>query len=48
MKCTKKNIEKVFNCILNQLEDQNGRGEFDSESDLLTAVESVIKWFEED
>jgi len=29
------------------MEDENGRGEFDEESDLLGAVERVIEWIEE-
>ena len=48
MKCTRKNVEKVFNCLQQQLEDENGRGEFDDESDLLTACERVIEWLEEE
>ena len=46
MKCKPENVEKVFQTLLSQLEDENGRGEFDNESDLLNAVERVIDWFE--
>lgn len=43
MKATRQNVEKVFNLLLSQLEDENGRGEFDNESDLLSSVETCIK-----
>ena len=46
MKCTDKNIDLVFEILKQQMEDENGRGEFDSESDLSTAVETVIGWIE--
>ena len=48
MKCSNKNIDLVFNILKSQMEDENGRGEFDEESDLLSAVERVIEWVEED
>ena len=48
MKCNNKNIDLVFNTIKSQMEDENGRGEFDNESDLLSAVETVIQWVEND
>lgn len=48
MKATKENVELVFNTLLSQLEDENGRGEFDNESDLLSAVEMVVKWIEDE
>ena len=48
MKLTHKNLEKVFDYIESQIEDENGRGEFDNESDLLNAVERTIEMFEGD
>ena len=48
MKCTKENVEKFCNALQNNLEGENGRGEFDDESDLLTACERVIEWIEEE
>ncbi len=47
MKLTKKNLEKVFNYIESQIEDENGRGEFDSETPILSAVERTIEMLEE-
>lgn len=47
MKCSVENINKLSQTLLSQMEDENGRGEFDGESDLLTACETVIDWFEE-
>ena len=46
MKLTHKNLEKVFNYIESQIEDENGRGEFDKETDLLNAVERTIEMLE--
>jgi len=48
MKCTPKNVELVFNTIQSQIEDENGRGEFDNESKIEDAVEKVIEWIESD
>jgi len=48
MKCTKDNVELFCKVLQSQLEDENGRGEFDDESDLLYACEVVIKWIEDD
>jgi len=36
------------NALLDRMEDENGRGEFDEDSDLLTAVERVIDWIQEE
>lgn len=47
MKCTGNNIDKVFDLLKSQMADENDRGEFDNESDLLNAVETVIDWLEE-
>ncbi len=46
MKVTVDNLNKVADLILSQISDENGRGEFDSESDLLSAIEKVIGWIE--
>ena len=48
MKLTHKNLEKVFDYIESQIEDENGRGEFDKETDLLNAVERTIEMLEGD
>jgi hypothetical protein len=48
MKCTNKNIELIFNVLLSQMEDENGRGEFDGQSDLISAIERIIEWIEDD
>ena len=47
MKLTSDNLEKVFNYIEHQLEDDDGKGEFDEETPILTAVERTIEMFEE-
>ena len=46
MKLTRDNLEKVFNYIEYQLEDEDA-GEFDEETPILTAVERTIEMFEE-
>ena len=38
MKLTKENFNKVFDYIESQIEDENGRGEFDEETSILSAV----------
>ena len=48
MKLTHKNLDLVFDTIQNQMEDENGRGEFDEESTIEGAVEKVIEWIEDD
>ena len=48
MKCTHKNIDVVFEILKSQMEDENGRGEFDNESDLQSAIETVIAWVEDE
>lgn len=51
MKCTLDNVEKVFRTINDHHADaQTGAdfGQFDNESDLLTAVERVISMIEEE
>ena len=47
MKLTHKNLEKVFDYIESQIEDENGRGEFDEETPILSAVERTIEMLEE-
>lgn len=47
MKCTKNNVEAFCNCLQRHLEDENGRGEFDDETELSTACETVIEWLKE-
>ena len=48
MKVTTKNLWSVFDYIESQIEDENGRGEFDKKTDLLNAVERTIEMLEED
>ena len=48
MKLTKENFNEVFDFINSQIEDINGRGEFDEETSLLTAVERTIEMLEEE
>ncbi len=47
IKCTVKNINQLNQTLLNQLEDNNGRGEFDKHTDLLRACEITIENMEE-
>lgn len=47
MKLTSDNLEKIFNYIESQLEDDNGRGEFDEETSILSAVDRTIEMFKE-
>lgn len=52
MKCTTENIEKVFRTLLAQHVDNTGAsadfGQFDDESDLVSAVKNVIDQLEDD
>lgn len=48
MRLTNKNIDLVFDTIKSQMEDENGRGEFDSESTIEGSVEKVIEWITDD
>jgi hypothetical protein len=47
MKLTSDNLEKIFNYIESQLEDDDGRGEFDEETPILSAVDRTIEMFKE-
>jgi len=47
MKLTSDNLEKIFNYIDSQLEDDDGRGEFDEETPILSAVDRTIDDLEE-
>ena len=44
----RKNLEIIFNYIQNQLEDDDGRGQFDEETSILSAVDRTIDMFEDD
>jgi|TARA_R110001606_G_scaffold103676_1_gene226713 hypothetical protein len=44
----RKNLEIIFNYIESQLEDDDGRGEFDEETSILNAVDRTIDMFEDD
>ena len=48
MKLTHRNLDLIFETIKSQIEDENGRGEFDEESTIEGAVEKVIGWIEQD
>ena len=45
---TEKNIDKVCSYVLEQMEDNNGRGEFDHLTPLSSAIERTIGSFEEE
>ena len=47
MNVNNKNIDIVMNFIKDQLNEINGHGEFDNQSDLLHAVEITIEMIEE-
>ena len=47
MKLTSDNLEKIFNYIESQLEDDDGRGEFDEETPILSAVDRTIEMLKE-
>ena len=47
MNVNNKNIDKVTNFIKDQLNEINGNGEFDGQTDLLTAVKITIEMIEE-
>lgn len=47
LKCTPKNLRVFVDTLLIQQEDSNGRGEFDRESTLRHAANTVIDWMEE-
>ena len=47
MKLTSDNLKKIFNYIEYQLEDDDGRGEFDEETSILSAVDRTIEMFKE-
>ena len=47
MKLNRENLEKIFNYIESQIEDENGRGEFDEETPILSAVERTIEMLKE-
>ena len=42
-----KNLTKVFDYVAEQIEDDRGRGEFDKETSLISAVSRTIDMFEE-
>ena len=45
---TEKNIDKVFDYVLDQMEENNGRGEFAHLTPLSSAIERTIESFEEE
>ena len=48
MQLNRENLEIIFNYIESQLEDDDGRGEFDEETSILSAVDRTIDMFEDD
>ena len=44
----RKNLKIIFNYIQDQLEDDDGRGEFDEETSILSAVDRTVDMFEDD
>ena len=46
LKLNRKNLEIIFNYIESQLED-DGQGEFDEETSILSAVDRTIEMFKE-
>ena len=47
MKLNINNLNLVFDYVAEQIEDDKGRGEFDNETSLLSAVSRTIDMFEE-
>ena len=47
MKLNINNLNLVFDYVAEQIEDDKGRGEFDKETSLLSAVSRTIDMFEE-
>jgi hypothetical protein len=45
---TKKNLEIITQTVLENMEDNNGRGEFDKEVGIEQAISKVCEWFEND
>ena len=45
---TEKNIDEVCSYVLDQMEENNGRGEFDHLTPLSSAIERTIGSFEEE
>jgi len=42
--CNENNLKIVTELILFNMEDENGQGAFDEETDLIGAVETVCDW----
>jgi hypothetical protein len=47
MKLNNETLKIVFDYIDNQLNDEHGHGEYDTETDLIVAVESAINHIQE-
>ena len=47
MKLSQENLTKVFNYVSEQIEDDKGRGEFDKDTLLLSAVSRTIEMIED-
>lgn len=47
LKLSLENANKVYNLVIKNFVDENGRGEFDEETPLLTAFTTAIEWLEE-
>jgi len=48
IKLTEKNLKLVTDAVLSQMEDENGRGEFDKETGVAQAVNKMCQWLEND
>jgi len=46
--CSEENIKKVCDYVLQNMEDENGRGEFDKETPIVSAVERIVDMIEEE
>ena len=47
MKLSQENLTKVFSYVSEQIEDDKGRGEFDKDTLLLSAVSRTIEMIED-
>ena len=47
-KCSYENIDALADIIKQQMPDDNGRGEFDEESNLFFAFKTVMDWIQEE
>lgn len=48
MQLNKENLNKIFNYINDNLDNLNGNGEFDNQTNLINAVERTVEMFKEE